>query len=246
MYANSKAMTTTCILQSELAVQQQTEDSAWVLMIRTKLHNRCVLRHQNYILLIISSQLWNINIKVITASWVCLSKPPHWNCWYSWNYDWVDDIAINRLRPINTQDYTVLMDAYTTKVTTSIQGGSSRISTYFATSSQVGNNTKIKWSLEYDEAIIYLHDGIDASCNITESIYSNVCPTLLMITWKALLYASECHRATDACRTTKFIRLFTTLQPIFQSSSQPLHNSATTPNQFKWPLDMSPPCYQRE
>lgn len=76
MYANSKAMTTTCILQSESAVQQQTEDSAWVLMIRTKLHNRYVLRHQNYILLIIFSQLWNINIKVITVSWVCLWKPP--------------------------------------------------------------------------------------------------------------------------------------------------------------------------
>lgn len=58
---------------------------------------------------------------------------------------------------------------------------------------------------------------------------------------KALLYASDCHRATDACRTTKFIRLFTTLQPIFQSSLQPLHNSVTTPN----PLSDHWTCHHR-
>lgn len=142
------------------------------------------------------------------------------------------------------------MDAScTVKVTTSIQGGSSRISIYIATSSQVGNNTKLKWSLE-DEGgnyLPYLHDGIDASCNIMESILnkivSNLCPTLLMINLKSF---SECHRATDACTTTKFIRLFTTLQPIFQPSLQPLHNSATTPNQLNDHWDMSPPCYISE
>lgn len=126
------------------------------------------------------------------------------------------------LGPLILKIIRVLMDAScTVKVTTSIQGGSSRISIYIATSSQVGNNTKLKWSLE-DEGgnyLPYLHDGIDASCNIMESILnkivSNLCPTLLMINLKSF---SECHRATDACRTTKFIRLFTTLQPIFQPS----------------------------
>lgn len=151
MYAYFTAMTTTCILQSELALQQQTEDSTWVLMIRTKLHNECVLRHRNYILLC----NFFTTLKHQYQSHHCIMSCLSVTC--SWTYEWVDDIAINHLRPISTQDYTVLMDAYTTKVTTSIRRGSSRISLYFATSSQVGNNTKLKWSLEDDEVIICLH-----------------------------------------------------------------------------------------
>ena len=156
-------------------------------MIRTKLHNKSVLRHQNELyptLQFLHNSETSLSKSSITASWF-VSQNLHTSTAGA-PRTMIESMILQSItfRPINTQDYTVqdygclYYQGYNIYPKGQLQQFN-LICNFFTSREQ--HQTQVAWSLDDDKVIIYLHDGINASCNTMESILNKIAnpmPTL--------------------------------------------------------------------